>query len=60
MNVFIIQTLIMIFLAFIIFYLISYNKALNIERRISKYSIESIKNNDVSLFDLLYNKYLKY
>ncbi len=59
MNVFIIQTLIMIFLAFIIFYLISYNKALNIERRISKYSIESIKNNDVSLFDLLYNKYLK-
>ncbi len=59
MNVFIIQTLIMIVLAFIIFYLIIYNKSLKIERRISKYSIESINNNRVSFFDLLYNKYFK-
>ncbi len=59
MNVFIIQTIVMILLAFIIFYLIIYNKSLKIERRISKYSIESIKNNEVSVFDLLYNYYLK-
>lgn len=59
MNVFIIQTIIMVILAFIIFYLIIYNKSLKIERRISKYSIESIKNNEVSFFDLLYDYYLK-
>lgn len=59
MNVFIIQTIVMIILAFIIFYLIIYNKTLKIERRISKYSIESIKNNEVSLFDLLYDYYFK-
>lgn len=59
MNVFIIQTIIMIILAFIIFYLIIYNKSLKIERRISKYSIESVKNNQVALFDLLYDYYSK-
>ncbi len=57
MNVFIIQTIIMIILAFIIFYLIIYNKSLKIERRISKYSIESIKNDEIALFDLLYKYY---
>ena len=59
MNVFIIQTIIMVILAFIIFYLIIYNKTLNLERRISKYSVESIKDNSISLFDILsinYNK----
>lgn len=59
MNVFIIQTIIMIVLAFVIFYLVIYNKSLKIERRISKYSTQSIKNNRVSLFDLLYNEYFK-
>ena len=53
MNVFIIQTIIMVILAFIIFYLIIYNKALKIEKRIAKYSIDSIKNKSVSLFDLI-------
>lgn len=59
MNVFIIQTLVMIVLAFVIFYLVIYNKALKIERRISKYSTQSIKNKQISLFDLLYNEYFK-
>ena len=59
MNVFIIQTIIMLVLAFIIFYLIIYNKSLKIERRISKYSIESIKKKEVSFFDLLYGQYHK-
>ena len=59
MNVFIIQTIIMLVLAFVIFYLVIYNNALKIEKRIAKYSIDSIKNNTVSLFDLLTNYYLK-
>ena len=59
MNVFIIQTIIMIILAFIIFYLIIYNKSLRLEKRISKYSIDSIKDDSISLFDLLSNEYSK-
>ena len=59
MNVFIIQTIIMLILAFIIFYLVIYNKALKIEKRIARYSIDSIKDNTVSLFDLLANNYSK-
>lgn len=59
MNIFIIQTIIMVLLAFIIFYLILYNNSLKLEKRISKYSIESIKNDSVSLFDLIYNEYKK-
>ncbi len=59
MNVFIIQTIIMVFLAFVIFYLIIYNNTLKLEKRISKYSIDSIKNEQVSLFDLLHIKYSK-
>ena len=46
MNVFIIQTIIMVILAFIIFYLIIYNNSLKLEKRISKYSIDSIKDKD--------------
>lgn len=57
MNIFIIQTVIMILLAFIIFYLIMYNKSLKLEKRIAKYSIDSIKDNSVSFFDLIENKY---
>lgn len=59
MNIFIIQTIIMVLLAFIIFYLILYNNSLKLEKRISKYSIESIKSDSVSLFDLIYNEYKK-
>lgn len=58
-NVFIIQTIIMIILAFVIFYLIIYNKSLKLEKRISKYSVDSIKDHSVSLFDFLSNEYFK-
>lgn len=58
MRVFIIQTIIMLILAFIIFYLIMYNKSLKLEKRISKYSIDSIKDKSISFFDLLSNKYM--
>lgn len=59
MDVFIVQTIIMIVLAFVIFYLIMYNKTLKLEKRISKYSVESIKNNTISFFDLLSLYYVK-
>lgn len=59
MNVFIIQTIIMVILAFIIFYLIIYNNSLKLEKRISKYSIDSIKDKPISLFDLLHDEYSK-
>ena len=55
MNIFIIQTLIMIVLAFVIFYLIIYNNTLKLEKRIAKYSIDSIKDDSISLFDLISN-----
>lgn len=54
----VIQTIIMLFLAFIIFYLVIYNKSLSLEKRIAKYGIESISEKSVSFFDLLYMKYL--
>ena len=57
MNVFIIQTIVMILLAFIIFYLITYNKSLKVEKRIAKHSIDSIKDNSTSFFDLAANRY---
>lgn len=59
MNVFIVQTIVMVILAFVIFYLIIYNKSLCLEKRISKYSIDSIKDDSISLFDLLSNEYSK-
>lgn len=57
MNMFIIQTVIMVFLSLIIFYLVIYNKSLKLERRISKYSIDSINDDTISFFDLISNKY---
>ena len=49
----------MIILAFVIFYLIIYNNSLKLEKRIAKYSIDSIKDDSLSLFDLLHNEYFK-
>ena len=60
MNIFIIQTTIMVLLTIIIFYLVIYNKSLKIEKRISKYSVDSIKDNSISLFDMMHNKYFTY
>ena len=59
MNLFIIQTLIMVMFAIIIFYLVMYNKSLKLEKRIAKYTIPSIKDNSLSLFDLIYSVYSK-
>lgn len=55
----IVQTITMILLAFIIFYLVLYNNSLRLEKRISKYSIESIKDKPVSFFDFLFDTYSK-
>ena len=57
MNIFIIQTIVMIVLAAIIFYLIIYNKSLKLEKRISKYSIEGVKDDSISFFDLISSSY---
>lgn len=57
MNILIIQTILMILLGIIIFNLILYNKSLKLEKRISKYCIDSIKVETTSLFDTLYNFY---
>ena len=57
MNVFIIQTVIILLLTFIIFYLITYNSALKLEKRISKYSVSSLKDEKLSLMDNISNKY---
>ena len=59
MNIFIVQTVVMILLAVVIFYLIIYNNSLKLEKRIAKYSISSIKDDSISFFDLLANEYKK-
>lgn len=58
-KVFIIQTIIIVILTFVIFFLIKYNKTLNLEKRISKYSVESIKDKNISFFDFLSEEYNK-
>ena len=60
MNIFIIQTIIMVILAGFIFYLVIYNKSLKLERRIAKYCIDSVKDDTSSLFDILHDKYFSY
>lgn len=58
MNVFIIQTFIILVLAFIILYLFMYNSALKLEKRIARYSMPSIREDKISILDLLANKYV--
>ncbi len=57
MNVLIAQLIIVIILAFIIIYLYKYNRSLKLEKRISKYSFDSVKDNSISFLDLLFNSY---
>ena len=57
MGVFIIQSIVMLILAFIIYYLVMYNKAVSLEKRIARYSVDSIKNSKPSLFDSISNDY---
>ena len=57
MNIFIIQTILIVLLGIIIFYLVLYNKSLRLEKRIAKYCIDSIKDDTVSLFDTIHDFY---
>ncbi|MEG2351612.1 MAG: type II secretion system F family protein [Bacilli bacterium] len=58
-NVFIFQTIIILILALVILCIIIFNKALSLERRISKYSVDSLKSDSKSLFDRASNSYFK-
>ena len=50
-----------IFLTFVvILFLIKYLNSIKLEKRFSKYTINSSKNNSISLFDNLYNQYNDY
>lgn len=57
MSMFIIQTFVMLVLACIVIYLIMYNNSLKLEKRITKYSVQSINDTSVSLFDMLFDCY---
>lgn len=52
-------TILTMLLVAVIFYLIIYNKSLNLEKRIGKYAIESFNSNYLSLFDRMNNAYIK-
>ena len=57
MNILIIQTVLIVLLGIIILNLILYNKSLKLEKRISKYCVDSIKQDKTSLFDILHDFY---
>lgn len=60
MNVFIIQTFIILILALIILYLFMYNSALKLEKRIARYSVPSIREDKISLLDRIFNMYVRW
>ena len=58
MNALIIIRLILVIIVVIVIdYLLKINKAMKIERRLSRYSINSIIDDDNSISDIMYNKY---
>ena len=57
MNITISQLIVMLLLIGVIIYLLVYNKSLKLEKRIGKYSIDSIKSNDKSFFDVIFEFY---
>ena len=57
MGLLIIQIIIVIILLVIIIYMIRQNIALSYEKRISNYSIDSLKSKEMSLSDKLFLKY---
>ncbi len=59
MGLLIIQIIIVIILLVIIIYMIRQNIALSYEKRISNYSIDSLKSKEISLSDKLFLKYKK-
>lgn len=59
MSTFILQTIMMLVVAIAIVYFVIYNKTSNLEKRISKYCIESKIDNSVPLFDRFSDLYIK-
>ena len=57
MSVFITQLIVIIILAFVIVYLLKYNKSLTLEKRLAKYSIDAVNDNTVSFLDIMYKFY---
>jgi tight adherence protein B len=53
----IIQSVIVVILLFILLFLYRFNRAIKLEKRIDKYSIESIKTETTSIFDNIYALY---
>ena len=51
---------IIILLLFIILFIIKYIRSIKLEKRFSKYTINSSKNKSISLFDNLYNQYIDF
>jgi len=58
-SILIIQFGIIIVLLFFVIYIIRFNLSLRLSRRINKYSIDALKNNQVSLFDGIFVIYIK-
>lgn len=56
-QLFIIQIIFMLVLLFVIIVLLRERKAIQVEKRIGRYSIESIVDNSPSFFDLCFSKY---
>ncbi|MDD3048574.1 MAG: type II secretion system F family protein [Bacilli bacterium] len=59
LQLLIIQVLLLLVLLFAVIYLLKFNESLKLEKRIGKYTIESINNKPSSLFDALFNMYYK-
>lgn len=59
-TLFILQILIILFLCYLIIMLIKTIKVLNYEKRISKYTVDSLKDDDVAFFDYLASIYYKF
>lgn len=56
LELFILQLILIFVLVFIITIILKFNRASRLEKRIGRYSIESIKSNNESIFDILNNK----
>jgi tight adherence protein B len=56
-SMLIIQFIIILILTLILIFLLKFNNSLKLVRRIKKYSIEPLNNNQTSLFDSLFNIY---
>ena len=58
-SILIIQAVIIFVLLFIVFYIVKFNLSLRLSRRIGKYSIEALKEHQLSLLEGIYILYKK-